>query len=41
MKAEDIFFKMLSKYDQSYHEYYHKKGDEKSSTTYLSTKVDL
>ena len=32
---------MISKYDQNYHGYYHKKGDEKSFTKYLCTKVDL
>ena len=34
MKAEDTFFKMISKYDQKYHGYCHKKVDEKGFTTY-------
>ena len=37
MKAEDLFFKMISKYDQNYPlvtTHYHKKGDEKNFTIY-------
>ena len=30
---------MISKYDPNYHGHYHKKGDEKSFTTYLCTQV--
>ena len=35
MKAEDLYFKIKSKYDQNNNCKYHKKGNEKSFTTYL------
>ena len=39
MKPADLFFTMISKYGQNYHGYFHKKGDEKSFTTYLCTET--